>query len=51
MKKISKIKVVTKMTLSSKIYTEAATKGVLWKKLFLKISQYSQEKACVGVTF
>ena len=26
--------------------TEAATGGVLWKKLFLEISQYSQEKTC-----
>ena len=24
-------------------FSEAATGGVLWKKLFLKISQYSQE--------
>ena len=30
---------------------EAATGGVLWKKLFLKISQYSQENTCVGVSF
>ena len=30
---------------------EAATGGVLWKRLFLKISQYSQENACVGVSF
>ena len=30
---------------------EAATGGLLWKKLFLKISQYSQENACVGVSF
>ena len=29
MEEISKIKVVTKMTLRSKIYMEAATKGVL----------------------
>ena len=25
------------------IFSEAATRGVLWKKQFLKISQYSQE--------
>ena len=28
---------------------EPATVGVLWKKQFLKISQYSQENTCVGV--
>ena len=32
-------------------YLEAATGGVLYKKLFLKILQYSQEKNCVGVSF
>ena len=32
-------------------YLEAATGGVLWKKLFLKISQYSQESNCVGDFF
>ena len=26
---------------------EAATRGVLYKKLLLKFLQYSQEKACV----
>ena len=30
---------------------EAATGGVLLKKLFLEISQYSQENTCVGVSF
>ena len=30
---------------------EAATRGVLKKKLFLKISQYPQESTCVGVFF
>ena len=30
---------------------EAATGGVLLKTLFLKISQYSQEKTCVRVSF
>ena len=30
---------------------EAATGGVLWKKVFLKISQNSQEHSCVGVSF
>ena len=28
---------------------EAATRGVLYKKLFLEILQYSQENICVGV--
>ena len=28
---------------------EAATGGVLWKKVFFKISQISQEKTCIGV--
>ena len=31
--------------------TEAATRGVLWKKVFLKISQNSQENSCVRVSF
>ena len=30
---------------------EAATGGVLWKKLFLKISHNSQETICVEVSF
>ena len=30
---------------------EATTGGVLWKKLFLKILQYSQENTCVTVSF
>ena len=30
--------------------TKAATGGVLWKKLFSKIWQYLQEKACAGVS-
>ena len=40
----------TSMKLSC-ISREAATRGVLWKKLFIKISQYSQENNCVGVSF
>ena len=32
-----------------RIVIEAATRVVLWKKLFLRISQYSQEITCVGV--
>ena len=31
--------------------TKAATGGVLQKKLFLKIWQYSPESTCVGVFF
>ena len=31
--------------------SEAATEGVLLKKIFLKISQYSQKKTCAGVSF
>ena len=31
--------------------TEAATRGVLWKKVFLKISQNSQENSFVRVSF
>ena len=31
--------------------SEAATKGVLYKKLFLKSSQNSQEKTCATVFF
>ena len=34
-----------------KSFTEAATGGVLWKELFLKISQCSQENICVGISF
>ena len=30
-------------------YAEAATKGVLWKKVFLEISQNSLEKTCAFV--
>ena len=30
---------------------EAATRGVLRKKVFLKISQISRENSCVGVSF
>ena len=31
--------------------SEATTGGVLWKKVFLKISQNSQENTCVEVSF
>ena len=32
-------------------YSKAVTRDVMQKKLFLKISQYSQENTCVGVFF
>ena len=35
----------------TKIHLEPVTRGVLHKKLFLKISLYSQENTCVGVSF
>ena len=31
--------------------TEGATRGALWKKVFLKISQNSQESTCARVSF
>ena len=34
-----------------KFKSEAATKGVLWEKLFLEISQNSQENICAWVSF
>ena len=36
--------------LSSKS-VEAATRGVLWKEVFLEISQNSQENNCARVSF
>ena len=33
------------------LLTEAATRGVLWKKGFLEISQYSQENTCAKSLF
>ena len=30
---------------------EVATGGALWKKVFLKILQNSQENNCVGISF
>ena len=33
------------------IKARSSHRGVLWKKLFLKISQYSQENTCAGVSF
>ena len=32
-------------------HQEAATRGVLYKKMFLEISQNSQEKTCAIVSF
>ena len=32
-------------------YAKAATRVAQLKKLFLKISQYSQENSCAGVSF
>ena len=32
-------------------WSEAATRGVLWKKVFLEISQNSQENTCARVSF
>ena len=32
-------------------YSKAATRVAQLKKLFLKISQYSQENSCAGVSF
>ena len=37
--------------LTSLVSTEAATVLALWKILFLKISQYSHENTCVGVSY
>ena len=34
------------MILNPFVKTEAATRGVLWKKVFLEISQNSQENTC-----
>ena len=31
--------------------SEAATRGALWKKIFLEISQNSQENTCARVSF
>ena len=51
---IKKSKKQLKESLSkSRIYSyfsEAATRGALYKKLFIKISHYSQENICVGVS-
>ena len=46
--KLSKLKSISSI---DDDYSEAANGGILWKKLFLKISQYSQENNCVGDSF
>ena len=33
------------------LWSEATTRGVLWKKVFLEISQNSQEDTCARVSF
>ena len=37
--------------MSKQHITEAATEGVLWEKMFLKILQNSQENTCARVSF
>ena len=37
-------------TTTHRLHPEAASGGVLWKKVFLKISQNSQENTCARVT-
>ena len=40
------------VSISDKVkLTKAATEDVLYKKLFLKFLQYSQENICAGVSF
>ena len=45
------LKLYVSQTKKNVLIPEAATGGVLSKRLFLKISQYSQENADVGVSF
>ena len=33
------------------VWTEAATEGITWKKVFLEISQNSQENTCAKLSF
>ena len=40
-----------RLRLRDKVFTEAATRGVLFKKAFLEISQNSQENTCSRVSF
>ena len=46
--KVSRLKSISSIVDN---YLEAATGGVLQKKLFLKILQSLQENTCVGVSF
>ena len=46
--KFARLKIISSI---EDTYLEAATRGVLLKKRFLKISQYSNESNCVGVSF
>ena len=47
-RKVSRLKSISSIEDN---YLEAATGGVLYKKLFLKTLQYSQENICVKVSF
>ena len=40
-----------KTSMTDGVHMEAATRGVLWKKVFLEISQNSQENTCARVSF
>ena len=42
---------IEEIDVAAPVLAEAATRGVLWKKLILRISQYSHENICVGVSF
>ena len=46
--KLSKLKSISSIEDN---YLEVATGGILWKRLYLQVSQYSQENNCVGDSF
>ena len=48
---ILNISVINTQICLQTVLSEAATGGVLWKKVFLEISQNSQENTCVRVSF
>ena len=48
---MKRLQVHYKWLLTYTIFAEAAARGVLWKKVFLEISQNSQESTCVIVSF
>ena len=50
-KRIIILKLIQQITFYWSIVAEATTGDVLKKKVFLKISQYSQENICVGISF